>query len=501
MPKRGQTTQAAHGEERLAAYQAMRDFNRTPEPSGSGLPPGSTPLPRFVIQEHHARALHWDFRLERDGVLVSWAIPRGLPVDPKSNHLAVHTEDHPIEYATFAGEIPAGSYGAGTVTLWDTGTYECEKFRDQEVMVTLHGQRVQGKYVLFCTEGKDWMIHRMDPPQDPTREPMPDTVEPMLAMLSELPRDDARYAFEIKWDGIRAILFASGGRVRLQSRNLLDITPQYPELRALGLALGASEAILDGEIVSFDSEGRPSFQQLQYRMNLTRSGDIQRRAASNPATYMVFDLLYFDGHSTMGLAYSERRRLLEALDLSGSHWKTPPYHTGDGAAMLDASRAQGLEGVVAKRLDGTYQPGRRSAAWLKIKNSRSQELVIGGWTPGEGTRESTLGALLVGYYDLPTPGQPRRLAFAGRVGTGFTEALLAQLLRSLEHLRSGESPFIPDPRIPPEARFVAPRLVCEVAFTEWTRDRTLRHPVFKGLRDDKDPAEVVLETPLRADGA
>lgn len=482
--------------EGLETYRTMRDFSRTPEPDGTR-EEAAGDLPRFVVQEHHATALHWDFRLEREGVLVSWAVPKGIPPDPGTNNLAVHTEDHPLSYIEFEGEIPKGEYGGGQVILWDQGTYEEHKFREDEVIVTLHGGRVEGKYVLFQTDGKNWMMHRMDPPQDPARERMPGQVAPMLARLDRLPGDDGAYAYEIKWDGVRAIGFVQGGRIRLQSRNLLDITKQYPELSELGEALGAREVVLDGEVVALDESGVPRFERLQRRMNLAKPGEIRRRMVDTPVIYMLFDLLYLDGRSTMALPYTERRRLLESLELEGSCWKTPANHRGPGDAFLRASAEGGLEGVVAKRLDSPYEPGRRSSAWVKVKNNLHQEFVIAGWTPGAGSLDGSFGALLLGYYDC-TPGEAsrlgrrQRLVLAGKVGTGFDERLRRGLMSELRRSRREQSPFDAGE---PEAGscFVEPRLVAEVAFTEWTEAGTLRHPSFKGLREDRDPRQVVRE--------
>src|SRR3954452_2605513 len=253
----------------LDSYRRKRDFSATPEPSGDKAAPAAERTERFVVQEHHARSLHWDLRLEHDGALASWAVPKGIPPDPAKNHLAVRTEDHPLEYLEFHGEIPAGEYGGGTMKIWDRGTYELHKFPGVEGGGTFHGERLHGRYVLFHTRGKDWMIHRMDPPEDPDREPMPTRIEPMLARSGPLPQDDGRWAYEIKWDGVRAIGYVDGGRLRLESRNRNDITPRYPELRELGRALGAAQAVLDGEVVAFDEDGRPSFQHLQGRMHLT----------------------------------------------------------------------------------------------------------------------------------------------------------------------------------------------------------------------------------------
>jgi bifunctional non-homologous end joining protein LigD len=476
----------------LKSYRARRDFGRTAEPAG-GRPQAEAAAdaregerPRFVVQEHHARSLHWDLRLEHDGALASWAVPKGIPPDPARNHLAVRTEDHPLEYLDFHGEIPAGEYGAGTMRIWDSGTYEPHKFRDDEVMVTFHGERLHGRYVLFRTRGKDWMIHRMDPPEDPGREPMPEHVKPMLARSGPLPREDGRWAYEIKWDGVRAIGYADGGRLRLESRNGNDITPRYPELRELGRALGARDAILDGEVVAFEADGRPSFQRLQGRMHLTSEHAVRRLAEREPVTYVIFDLLFLDGHSLMDEPYLERRERLLALELDGRTWQTPAHHVGDGAALLQAARDQGLEGILAKRVDCPYTPGRRSSAWVKVKNVRQANVVIGGWLPGEGNRSGRIGALLVGYHD------EGELRYAGRVGTGFTARELERLQRLLEPLERDSSPFAG--RQPPRgAHFVEPRLVAQVDYGEWTRTRTLRHPVYKGLRDDVAPEDVVFD--------
>jgi bifunctional non-homologous end joining protein LigD len=482
-------------QERLGRYQQMRDFEATPEPSGADAAPAPDGLPRFVIQEHHASSLHWDLRLERDGVLASWAVPRGLPPDPRQNHLAVHTEDHPLIYLDFSGEIPAGQYGAGSMTIWDTGTYETEKWSDREVMVVLHGERARGRYVLFQTKADQWMIHRMDPPEDPDREPMPEGLRPMLATLAGgLPRDEAAYGFEVKWDGIRALASVSGGRVRLEARSGRDVSHRYPELRELGRRLGTTQVVLDGEIVALDANGRPSFERLQRRMHVESESAIRRLRQDVPVAYAIFDVLWLEGHSTLDLPYEERRRLLEGLDLNGPNWQTPPYHRGEGSTLLEATRAGGLEGVVAKRLDSTYEPGVRTRNWLKVKNHCSQEFVIGGWLPGEGAR-TRLGALVIGVYGPGgVPEEPARLVYSGRVGTGFTDAEITRLTRLLEERERPDSPFTPPPPIK-GVRFVEPDLVCEVEFTEWTAAGILRHPSYKGLRDDRDAREVVREAP------
>ena len=469
----------------LDSYRRKRDFSATPEPSGAG-EPGAERTERFVVQEHHARSLHWDLRLEHEGTLASWAVPKGIPPDPRRNNLAVRTEDHPLEYLDFHGEIPKGEYGAGTMKIYDRGTYELHKWRDDEVMVTFAGERVRGRYVLFRTDGSNWMIHRMDPPEDPDREPMPAKVEPMLARTGPLPGDDDGWAYEIKWDGVRAIAYADGGRVRLAARSGRDITARYPELRSLGRALASHEAILDGEVVAFGPEGRPSFQKLQGRMHLTSEHAVRRLSESDPVSYIVFDLLWLDGHSLMELSYTERREALLELGLQGERWQTPAHHVGDGEAMLDASRAQGLEGIIAKRLDSLYYPGKRTHGWVKVKNVLETDVVVGGWLPGEGRRSSQFGALVVGVH------KDGALTYAGRVGTGFDARELARLGGRLAELESDTSPF--EGRQPPrETRFVEPALVARVGYGEWTQAGTLRHPRYLGLRDDVAPEDVVAE--------
>lgn len=473
----------------LRTYTTMRDKKATPEPFGAAKRKPRKKAPRFVVQEHHATALHWDFRLERDGVLVSWAVPKGLPVDPKTNHLAVHTEDHPLDYYDFEGEIPKGQYGGGKVVLWDQGTYEVEEWEDKKVKVVLHGKRVEGEYVLFQTGGKNWMIRRMDPPQDASYEPMPERVVPMLASTgTDLPPKQKDWAYEFKWDGVRAIAYVDGGRVTAQSRNLLDITGSYPELAEMGKAMGSTRAVLDGELVVFDKNGRSDFGLLQQRMKLT--GDAVRRAAkSYPVVYLVFDVLYLDGRLLTSRPYRERRAILDGLDLNGPSWQTPPSFPGEGDAVRQASIDRGFEGIMAKRLDCAYHPGKRVDHWRKVKNVRRQEMVVGGWTRGEGNREGHLGSLLVGYYD------ETGLRYAGHVGTGFSTKTLKDVENALKPLARKDSPFadtVPT-AYAKKSTYVVPVLVAEVEFTEWTRDGKLRHPSFKGLRYDKAATEVVRE--------
>jgi bifunctional non-homologous end joining protein LigD len=343
----------------LSTYQAKRDFGETPEPAGEVVAAGAQL--RFVVQEHHATALHWDLRLEHDGVLASWALPKGVPPDPRVNHLAVHTEDHPMQYLSFHGDIPAGNYGAGSMTVWDQGTYELEKWGAREVVVVLHGARVAGRYALFQTRGKQWMIHRMDPPADPDREVWPgwSSFAPAPATAADaLPDDLDDYGIALAWGGQRILLYVSGGRLQWSP----DLGSRFAELRALGLALGVTEVVVDGEIIVLGADGRPSAPLLEERLAARSDSAARRLGERHPATLIVADLLWLDGHPTMALSYDERRRRLEGLSLRGPAWQVPPAYPGsDGPVLLEAAGQQGLAGVVATRRDSLY--GSQGAAW------------------------------------------------------------------------------------------------------------------------------------------
>jgi bifunctional non-homologous end joining protein LigD len=469
----------------LTDYRRKRDPARTPEPVAdpSVLPQGDDDT--FVIQEHHARSLHWDVRLERGGVLVSWAVPKGLPPEPGTIRLAVHTEDHPLQYATFEGDIPRGEYGGGRMTIWDRGRYETMKWADNEVDVILYGERIEGRYVFF-RKGDGWMVRRRGPAQDPDWEPLPQRLAPMLASIGSMSpaSQDDKWAYEFKWDGVRALIRVEGGRPQIFSRVGNDVTASYPELAELGRQLGSTQAWLDGEIVAF-ADGKPSFSELQKRMHISSAAQARRMAGQVPVSLLVFDLLHLDGRSLLRLPFAERRALLENLGLRGKNWYTSPSYPAAGAAVLAASREQGLEGVIAKRLDSRYQAGR-TTAWIKITDVRPQEVVIGGWRPGEGRREGVLGALLLG---LPDEGG---LRFVGSVGTGFSDTDLETLTTTLRPLERKTSPF--NAKLPPErargAHWVEPELVGEVVFRIWTPDGRMRAPVWRGLRPDKAVGDV-----------
>ncbi len=470
----------------LTDYQRKRDFRRTPEPKGKQ--PKGEPTRRYVVHRHHATRLHWDVRLEMRGILASWAVPNGPPLEAGKRRLAVHTEDHPIEYLTFHGVIPDG-YGAGSMTIWDTGTYELLEEKDNELKLRMKGTRLDGEWVLVQTkqnDGRDWLMIKHGAP--PKNDPLLAKIEPMLAAAADEPFDSPDFTFEPKWDGVRTIAFVDGGEVRLQTRNLLDCTKQYPEATQAAEALtGAYHAILDGEIVALDPRGVPSFQRLQPRMHVSDESTVRKLRKSTPVIYQVFDILYADGEDLTRKPLRERlRRLDEALTPMGSIRRSEGF-PGTGVALFEAAREQGLEGIVAKRLDSIYQPGARSPAWVKIKAFRTMECVIGGWTAGQGGRTKTLGALLLGVY------RDGKLQPVGHVGTGFDERTLRDLLKLLEEHESPTSPFATKPRTNQPARWCLPELVCEVEYVEITRDGTLRHPTYRGLRADVDPREATGE--------
>jgi bifunctional non-homologous end joining protein LigD len=355
----------------LSEYRRKRDPGRTPEPvpDPAVLPHGENDT--FVIQEHHASSLHWDVRLERDGVLVSWAVPKGLPPEPGTIRLAVHTEDHPLEYATFSGVIPKGEYGGGEMFLWDRGRYETVKWSDREVDVVLHGERVSGEFVFFRRDGsssaKDWMVRRRHEAVRPDWESLPEELRPMVATAGSLPpaEHDGEWSYEFEWDGLRVLVRVEGGRVRILGREGVDVTSTFPELQGLGGQLGAAEAFLDGVIVAFEG-GRPSVAALRGRMRVSSAAAARRLVARQPVSFLVFDVLHLEGRSTLSLPHADRRELLEELELRGPHWLTPPAFAGAGPAVVAASREQGLEGVVAKLSSSPYSPGVRSPDWVKI---------------------------------------------------------------------------------------------------------------------------------------
>lgn len=520
-----------HTDPRLESYRAKRDAAATPEPFTAeryrAEPDAGTRREAFVIQEHHASRLHFDLRLERDGVLVSWALPKGVPTSKTKNHLAVQTEDHPMDYLDFEGTIPKGQYGAGTMSIWDRGYYEVEKWiAGKEVIATLTGRDDGGlggtrRFALIHTgQGNDqWLIHLMDPAGAKKGHPAPAAEDaskngavpepakkgadaapapgvpnasdftPMLASPgtpADLPEKD--WQFELKWDGVRALVVADTKKIRLFSRNGNDVTATYPELTDRS-CWPEQAFVADGEIIAVGPSGRPDFGLLQGRMKLTRPSDVARVQPSIPVRLMLFDLLSDGGQDLRRLPLSERRSRLESFFRpSGCPVELSGVIDGDAAHILESVRELGLEGVMAKRTDGRYV-GQRSRSWLKLKFERTQEVVVGGWRPGRGGRSQSVGSLLLGIPDGPT------LRYVGRVGSGFSARELDELRERLDALPRKTPPFDDVPAADAsDAHWVSARLVGEVTYGEWTGSGKLRHPVWRGWRLDKKPEDVVLES-------
>jgi bifunctional non-homologous end joining protein LigD len=471
----------------LRDYERKRDRGKTPEPFGGRKKRARSPI--FVVQRHDARSLHYDFRLERDGVLLSWAVPKGVPLETGQRHLAVHVEDHPLDYATFEGEIPKGQYGAGSVEMWDKGTYELlEEKPDGGLTVRLDGKRLQGIWTLvpahLSGEEKNWLLIRKrdDAPSAPRRKGA--EYAPMLATLAqELPGGNG-WVFEVKWDGYRAISYLRGSEARLVSRNGNDLSERFPGVaRALASAVKTPDCVLDGEVCALDENGRSSFSAMQ-------RGD-------GTIVYYVFDLLELEGKPLIDLPLEERRETLAGLLDRRNRTVLLSETFDDGPGLLEAAAAQRLEGVIAKKLGSRYEPGRRSRNWLKVKTHGRQEFIIAGYTRGKGRRSGTLGSLILAVN------RGQGLEYVGNCGTGFTEKEIDELLERLRPLVRKTSPFGYVPKMPKVRRddivWVEPKLVCEVEFAEWTHDGRLRAPSFQGLRDDKSAEEVRRERPVETE--
>jgi bifunctional non-homologous end joining protein LigD len=571
----------------LEQYRRKRDFGKTPEPAPADRSAGATAAPaalrggRFVVQRHRATRLHYDFRIETGGVLVSWAVPRGPTLDPGQRRMAIHVEDHPIEYLDFEGVIPSKQYGAGDVIVWDWGTWEPEAetpdpaaaIAKGELKFRLHGEKLRGRFTIIRTSGRDtgtrpfesdekeqWLLlHKRDEAaiegwdaedhpasvktgrtndevktdrdaywisRAPTAEAEIDLsaaepatgpagfVEPMLATLADRPFDDASWLFEIKWDGYRVQAIVADGKVRIYTRNGHDATTYFPRLLPPPVRwLMADEAIIDGEVVALDPAGRPDFSLLQARISQSTGGRVpglygragrtpeggsteaaaaDQDAATAPLVYEVFDLLRHDGRSLLKVPLEERKRLLRAIVSDGSSVRFATHIVGEGTAFYRAASAQRLEGIVAKHRRSSYDPGRRTTAWLKIKLRPEQALVVGGWTPGEGNARE-LGALVVGVME------DGRLRFAGKVGSGFHARARRTLRERLDALASDHSPFDPPPGPRADLRgvhWIEPGLVIRAELGGWTRDGLVRQSAYKGIDDGRDPLTVTRETPV-----
>ena len=472
----------------LSEYRRKRDPKVTPEPFEGGDKRGKKPI--FVVQRHDARRLHYDFRLERNGALASWAVPKGVPLEPGGRSLAVHVEDHPLEYAKFHGEIPQGQYGAGTVEIWDNGTYDLiEEKRNGQLTVRLHGKRLDGTWSVVPAhlDGKEenWLLIKRRDGEGPAADERPETYRPMMATLEErVPRGEG-WLFEVKWDGYRALAYVRGGESRLVSRNGNDLTQRFePVAKAIVKATKSPHAVLDGEVCALDEQGRASFSAMQQ--------------GSGPLVFYAFDLLELDGEPLVDLPLAERRSRLEQLLDRRNRTVRLSESFDDGVALAEAAEAQGLEGIMAKRDDSRYLQGRRTRDWLKIKTHGRQEFVVVGYTAGSGRRVGSFGSLVLAVQDEDG------LRYVGNVGTGFDDAEIRRLLKLMKPLRRETSPLSVVPKMPRvrkgDVTWIEPRLVAEVEFSEWTHDHHIRQPSYKGLRDDKEAADVVEETPTEPQG-
>lgn len=534
----------------LDEYRRKRRFRRTPEPSGNraGKPelqprskrqrvPGGD---SFVVQKHAARRLHYDFRLEIDGVLKSWAVPKGPSLKPGDKRLAVQTEDHPLEYADFEGVIPEGQYGAGTVMVWDRGAFSAvggapadQQLGRGELKFVLHGQKLRGGFVLVklrrAEKGNDWLLikhkdeaadaawniddhegsvlsgrtlaeiteglpagHRPSPAEleGARKGPLPARLSPMLATLVERPFSDPDWVFEIKWDGVRALAVVDEGRLELRSRTGRVVTQQYPELGVLPSRLRVTRAVADGEIVVLDPGGRSDFERLQSRMNVSRPSPALQQQA--PVAYYLFDLLYCDGYDLRRAPLVERKRLLRRLLEPRDPIRYSDHQAEEGRELFRLAREQGLEGIVGKHAGSPYT-GARSPYWVKFKVTQALDAVVGGWTEPRGARDY-FGALLLGLYERG------KLHFIGGAGSGFSQKTRAAIHGQLRKLHSQRCPFLAVPETKEPAHWVEPSLVVQVQFGGWTQERRLRQPVFRGLRRDLQPAECQLEAEAPAAG-
>src|SRR5215467_683734 len=502
----------------LEEYRRKRVFSRTPEPLARE---SKREEQRFFIQRHSARRLHYDLRLEMDGVLKSWALPNGPTLDPTIKRLAVHVEDHPLDYGNFEGTIPSGNYGAGNVVLWDRGTYEWtgdktpeQQWKAGDLKFRLHGQKLAGEFALVRTnrsKGKDWLLIKKkdfavrpgwDPESDTrsvlqgsaeisaiegaSKAEMPAALEPMLATLGTSVPSGTDWLYEVKWDGYRALCFFSDGKVRMLSRRGNKLEKQFaPVAQALKQCVKADTAIVDGEVVALDENGKPSFQHLQ---NFTGFGTkpALKGVAPPPLNFFAFDLLYLNGYDLRKAALIDRRRLLASIVMPSETVRYSDHFAGRGDELLEAVKAKGLEGIIAKHAQSKYE-SRRSNAWIKIKVTSQQDFVVCGYILGE---REPFGALVLGYY------KDNKLVYAGNVGSGFTQQTLKAVFEKIKPLITKKAVLGGVPREIGEITWVKPELVCVVKFTSWTNDDRLRAPVFMGLRNEVVPEEVVRETGL-----
>lgn len=456
----------------LESYEKKRDFKKTPEPDARIVEGGGN---NFVIHRHHASHLHYDLRLEQDGVLKSWAVPKGMPPHPGVKRLAVQTEDHPMKYLTFDGKIPKGQYGGGDMWIYALGKYTITKEKKDGFYFRLSSKELTGEYRIYQIKQKEFLLERVDIPQI---DFLKDEIAPMLSdSASSLPQHADDYIYEVKWDGIRALIALEDGQLRIRSRNQNDVTKQFPELLIADKAFRATNGLFDAEIVSLDKQGKPEFKKVINRLMASGETNISKLSKSNPVYCYIFDCLYLDGRSLINEPLLQRK-----IWLKDAIKKDTPYRVSewmeDGEGLLEAARAHALEGIMAKRKDGRYFPGRRSDSWLKIKIRNTAECVVIGYNNGKGNRKDAFGGLHLAQW------QGEELVYRGKVGTGFDDATIKEIFTRIKKLKEIKKPVegkVLDEKV---STWVEPKLMLEVTYASLTPDKNFREPVFVRLRED-----------------
>ncbi len=457
--------------EQLESYEKKRDFKKTPEPEARILEGSGT---SFVLHRHHASHLHYDLRLEQDGVLKSWAVPRGLPPHPGVKRLAVQTEDHPMKYLTFDGEIPKGQYGAGEMWIYALGKYQITKEKKDGFYFRLSSREVSGEYRIYKIKAKEWLLERVDTPQVNFLQ---DPIEPMLSGSADVPPTGDNYLHEIKWDGIRALVALEDGQVRIRSRNQNEITKQFPELTVADKSFRATCGLFDAEIVCLDKSGKADFKKVIHRLMSTGETSIQKSVKTSPAYCYIFDCLYMDGRSLINEPLEKRREWLKDAIKSDTPYRISEA-VEDGNALFEAAREHQLEGIISKERTGKYLPGKRSDSWLKVKVRNTRECVILGYNPGKGDRSTTFG----GLHIAERVGD--KLIYRGKVGSGFDDATLKEVFKEIKALKETKKP-IPDKVMDEKiSKWIEPALIAEINFSMITKDNQFREPVFVRLRPD-----------------
>lgn len=457
--------------EQLESYEKKRDFKKTPEPEARILEGSGT---SFVLHRHHASHLHYDLRLEQDGVLKSWAVPRGLPPHPGVKRLAVQTEDHPMKYLTFDGEIPKGQYGAGEMWIYALGKYQITKEKKDGFYFRLSSREVSGEYRIYKIKAKEWLLERVDTPQVNFLQ---DPIEPMLSGSADVPPTGDNYLHEIKWDGIRALIALEDGQVRIRSRNQNEITKQFPELTVADKSFRATCGLFDAEIVCLDKSGKADFKKVIHRLMSTGETSIQKSVKTSPAYCYIFDCLYMDGRNLINEPLEKRREWLKDAIKSDTPYRISEV-VEDGNALFEAAREHQLEGIISKERTGKYLPGKRSDSWLKIKVRNTRECVILGYNPGKGDRSTTFG----GLHIAERVGD--KLIYRGKVGSGFDDATLKEVFKEIKALKEIKKP-IPDKVMDEKiSKWIEPALIAEINFSMITKDNQFREPVFVRLRPD-----------------